>query len=64
MSKIKYSEIPCIITRKEYQEILNVSKTTILKLIKEKVRAIKKFLNRLRQYMYCIIICCNTYTAF
>lgn len=35
MKKNKYTEIPCIMTRRECQEILNVSKTTVLKLIKE-----------------------------
>ncbi len=35
MTNNKYSEIPCIMTRKECQEILHVSKSTMLKLIKE-----------------------------
>ena len=35
MTNNKYTEIPCIMTRKECQEILHVSKSTMLKLIKE-----------------------------
>lgn len=34
MKHYNYSEIPCTMTRKECQEILNVSKSTMLKFIK------------------------------
>lgn len=36
MNNNKYTEIPCVMSRKECQEILHVSKTIMLKLIKDK----------------------------